>query len=147
MANTPRTANDIRATMQQHAGVFRTQASMDEGVKKIAALRERVAGHHAEGQVQGVQHRAHRGAGSGQPDRSGPGHHGVGRRPQGMPRRPHRGTTTSDPADDPTAPLGRNDANWLKHTLWHSEGNSLTYKPVNLKPLTVDSVPPKVRTF
>jgi succinate dehydrogenase / fumarate reductase flavoprotein subunit len=35
----------------------------------------------------------------------------------------------------------------MKHTLWHSEGNSLTYKPVNLKPLTVDSVPPKVRTF
>ena len=35
-------ANDMRATMQQHAGVFRTQASMDEGVKKIAAIRERV---------------------------------------------------------------------------------------------------------
>jgi succinate dehydrogenase / fumarate reductase flavoprotein subunit len=35
-------ANDIRATMQLHAGVFRTQASMDEGVGKIAALRERV---------------------------------------------------------------------------------------------------------
>jgi succinate dehydrogenase / fumarate reductase flavoprotein subunit len=35
-------ANDIRATMQQHAGVFRTQASMDEGVVKIADLRERV---------------------------------------------------------------------------------------------------------
>ena len=29
-------------TMQQHAGVFRTQASMDEGVGKIAALAERV---------------------------------------------------------------------------------------------------------
>ena len=37
-------ANDIRAAMQQHAGVFRTQASMDEGVAKIAALRERVKG-------------------------------------------------------------------------------------------------------
>ncbi|MBY0409814.1 MAG: succinate dehydrogenase/fumarate reductase flavoprotein subunit, partial [Burkholderiaceae bacterium] len=50
-------------------------------------------------------------------------------------------------ADHPTAPLGRDDANWLKHTLWHSESNSLTYKPVKLKPLTVESVPPKVRTF
>ena len=38
--------------MQQHAGVFRTQASMDEGVNKRADLRERVAGHHASGQVQ-----------------------------------------------------------------------------------------------
>ena len=37
-------ANDIRASMQTHAGVFRTQASMDEGVQKIAALRERVGG-------------------------------------------------------------------------------------------------------
>ena len=51
------------------------------------------------------------------------------------------------PADHPTAPLGRDDVNWLKHTLWHSESNSLTYKPVNLQPLTVDSIPPKVRTF
>jgi len=51
------------------------------------------------------------------------------------------------PADHPTAALGRDDVNWLKHTLWHSANNSLTYKPVTLKPLTVDSVPPKVRTF
>jgi succinate dehydrogenase / fumarate reductase flavoprotein subunit len=50
-------------------------------------------------------------------------------------------------ADDAEFPLGRNDREWLKHTLWHSADNSLTYKPVNLKPLTVDSVPPKVRTF
>jgi succinate dehydrogenase / fumarate reductase, flavoprotein subunit len=58
--------------------------------------------------------------------------------------------TVSDherPADDPVAPLGRDDANWLKHTLWHSQGNRLSYKPVQLKPLTVESVPPKVRTF
>jgi succinate dehydrogenase / fumarate reductase flavoprotein subunit len=51
------------------------------------------------------------------------------------------------PADDAQFPLGRNDAEWMKHTLWHSADNSLTYKPVNLKPLTVESVPPKVRTF
>jgi succinate dehydrogenase / fumarate reductase flavoprotein subunit len=51
------------------------------------------------------------------------------------------------PADDPVTPLGRNDAQWMKHTLWHSSTNSLTYKPVNLKPLSVESVPPKVRTF
>ncbi|WP_343593467.1 succinate dehydrogenase flavoprotein subunit, partial [Paracidovorax wautersii] len=36
-------ANDIRSGMQQHAGVFRTQASMDEGVVKINAIRDRVA--------------------------------------------------------------------------------------------------------
>jgi succinate dehydrogenase / fumarate reductase flavoprotein subunit len=51
------------------------------------------------------------------------------------------------PIDDPVAPNGRNDAEWLKHTLWFSEGNRLEYKPVNLKPMTVESIPPKVRTF
>ena len=35
-------ANDIRDAMQQHASVFRTQAMMDEGVVKMAALAERV---------------------------------------------------------------------------------------------------------
>ena len=83
-------ANDIRATMQEHAGVFRTQASMDEGVRKIAEIRERVRRHRAEGQVDGVQHRAHRGAGGREPDRVRAGHHRLGRRAQGMPRRPHR---------------------------------------------------------
>jgi succinate dehydrogenase / fumarate reductase flavoprotein subunit len=66
-------------------------------------------------------------------------------------RRECRGAHTVNdyerPADDPQFPLGRNDAQWMKHTLWFSQGNRLDYKPVNLKPLTVESVPPKVRTF
>ena len=41
----------------------------------------------------------------------------------------------------------RDDEEWLKHTLWYAEGNRLEYKPVNMKPLTVESVPPKVRSF
>jgi succinate dehydrogenase / fumarate reductase flavoprotein subunit len=35
----------------------------------------------------------------------------------------------------------------MKHTLWHKEGNRLEYKAVQLKPLTVDSFEPKVRTY
>jgi succinate dehydrogenase / fumarate reductase flavoprotein subunit len=139
-------ANDIRTTMQQHAGVFRTQAGMDEGVKKIAALRERVGAIglkdkskvfntariealEVENLIECAQATMVSAAA----------------------RKECRGAHTvydyERPADDPVAPLGRDDANWLKHTLWHSATNSLTYKPVNLKPLTVDSVPPKVRTF
>ena len=41
----------------------------------------------------------------------------------------------------------RDDANWLKHTLWHRDANRLEYKPVNLKPLSVDAFPPKARTY
>ena len=139
-------ANDMRAAMQQHAGVFRTQLSMDEGVQKIADIRERVKSIglkdnsrvfntariealEVENLIEAAQATMVSAAA----------------------RKECRGAhTVSDyerPADDPVAPLGRDDANWMKHTLWHSEGNQLTYKPVKLKPLTVDSVPPKVRTF
>jgi succinate dehydrogenase / fumarate reductase flavoprotein subunit len=41
----------------------------------------------------------------------------------------------------------RDDVNWLKHSMWYSEGNRLDFKPVNLKPLTVDTFVPKARTF
>ncbi|HET8746692.1 MAG TPA: FAD-binding protein, partial [Ramlibacter sp.] len=139
-------ANDIRATMQQHAGVFRTQASMDEGVRKIAAIRERmgtiglkdksrvfntarVEALEVENLIEVAQATMVSAAA----------------------RKECRGAhTVSDyerPADDPVAPLGRDDANWMKHSLWYREGNRLAYKPVKLKPLSVESVPPKVRTF
>ena len=52
-----------------------------------------------------------------------------------------------EPADSPKNPLGRNDVDWLKHTLWFSEGNRLDYKPVKLKPLTTESIPLAVRSF
>ena len=63
-------------------------------------------------------------------------------------RRESRGAhTVNDYADSAEFPNGRNDRDWLKHTLWFKDGNRLEYKPVNLKPLTVESVPPKVRSF
>jgi succinate dehydrogenase / fumarate reductase flavoprotein subunit len=139
-------ANDIRASMQLHAGVFRTQASMDEGVGKIAALRERVGRIALKDQskifntariealeVDNLIECAQATIVSAAARKECRGAHTV--------------NEYERPADDPVAPLGRDDANWMKHTLWYSEGNRLSYKPVNLKPLTVESVPPKVRTF
>jgi succinate dehydrogenase flavoprotein subunit len=41
----------------------------------------------------------------------------------------------------------RDDVNWLKHSLYFREGNRLDYKPVRLKPLTVDSFPLKARVY
>jgi succinate dehydrogenase / fumarate reductase flavoprotein subunit len=41
----------------------------------------------------------------------------------------------------------RDDVNWLKHTLWVRDGDLLTYKPVHLKPLTVDTFEPKARVY
>jgi len=41
----------------------------------------------------------------------------------------------------------RDDENWLRHTLWFSVDGRLEYKPVQMQPLTVESFPPKARTF
>jgi len=138
--------DDIRNTMQTHASVFRTQVSMDEGVVKIAAMRDqvnnitladkskifntaRIEALEVENMMEAAQATMVSAAA----------------------RKECRGAHTvldyDRPADDATCPLGRDDANWLKHTLWDRKTNSLSYKAVNLKPLTVASVPPKVRTF
>jgi succinate dehydrogenase / fumarate reductase flavoprotein subunit len=136
-------ANDIRASMQQHAGVFRTQKSMDEGVVKIADLRQRV---NAIGlkdkskvfntariealEVDNLIEAAQATIVSAAARHESRGAH-----------------TVDDYADSAEFPNGRNDKEWHKHTLWHSADNSLSYKSVQMKPLTVDSVPLKVRTF
>ncbi len=41
----------------------------------------------------------------------------------------------------------RDDKNWLKHSLYYSEGHRLDYKPVRLKPLKVDTFPLKARVY
>jgi len=139
-------ANDIRATVQKHAAVFRTQASLDEGVVKINALRERAAGVGLKDtsrvfntarmealEVANLMEVAQATLVSAAARRECRGAHAV--------------LDYERPVDDPEAPLGRDDKNWMKHTLWHSATNSLSYKPVRSQPLTVDSIPPKVRTF
>ncbi|MET0334671.1 MAG: succinate dehydrogenase flavoprotein subunit [Rhizobacter sp.] len=139
-------AGDIRSAMQQHAGVFRTQASMDEGVVKINQIRERVGSVTLQDKSK-VWNTARMEA----LEVDNLIEVAQATMTSAAARRECRGAHTVNdyehPADHAEFPLGRNDKEWLKHTLWHSEGNNLTYKPVNLKPLTVDSVPPKVRTF
>ncbi len=139
-------AGNIRTTMQQHAGVFRTQKSMDEGVGKINAIRDTVASvtlkdksmvwNTARMEALEVDNLIEVAQAT---------------MTSAAARTECRGAHTvydyEHDADHAEFPLGRNDKEWLKHTLWHSAGNTLSYKPVNLKPLTVDSVPPKVRTF
>jgi succinate dehydrogenase / fumarate reductase flavoprotein subunit len=136
-------ADDIRATMQQHASVFRTQKLMDEGVAKMAALRKRVntiglkdkskifnTARIEALEVENLIEVAEATIVSAAARHESRGAH-----------------TVDDYADTPEHPNGRNDAEWHKHTLWHSEGNRLSYKPVQMKPLTVESVPLTVRSF
>ena len=136
-------ANDIRAAMQYHAGVFRTQKSMDEGVEEIAKLRKRVENIGLKDkskilntariealEVENLIESAEATIVSAAARHESRGAH-----------------TVDDYGDTPEHPNGRNDTEWHKHTLWHRDGNKLTYKPVQMKPLTVDSIPLKTRTF
>ena len=41
----------------------------------------------------------------------------------------------------------RDDEHWLKHSLFFKEGRHLEYKPVRMKPMTVDPFPPKPRVY
>ena len=41
----------------------------------------------------------------------------------------------------------RDDNNWLKHSLYDSASGTMSYRPVNLKPLTVESFPLKERVY
>ncbi|MEE9342673.1 MAG: succinate dehydrogenase flavoprotein subunit [Gammaproteobacteria bacterium] len=41
----------------------------------------------------------------------------------------------------------RDDAAWMKHTLYFSEDHRLDYKPVRTKPLSVKTFPPKPRVY
>ena len=136
-------ANDIRNAMQSHASVFRTQALMDEGVARMAELRERVQNIGLKDkskvfntariealEVENLIEAAQATIVSAAARHESRGAH-----------------TVDDYGDTPEHPNGRNDTDWHKHTLWHKEGNKLSYKPVQMKPLTVESIELKTRTF
>ena len=129
-------ANEIRNTMQKHCGVFRTQVIMDEGVERMAELTEKAKHIHLKDKsktfntarvealelanlVEAANSTMYSAAA----------------------RQESRGAHAHD--DCPN----RDDENWMKHSLWFKENNRLEYKPVNLQPLTAESIPPKVRTF
>ena len=139
-------ANDMRSIMQAHAGVFRSQEVMDKGVEKIAALRQRVEKIGLKDnskvfntarvealEVENLMEAAQATMESAAARKECRGAHLV---------RDYEHDVTH-----PTCPLGRNDAEWMKHTLWYKDGNRLDYKPVRMKPLTAETVPPKPRTF
>jgi succinate dehydrogenase / fumarate reductase flavoprotein subunit len=129
-------ANTLRRTMQAHCGVFRNEQLLSEGVTKVMELEQRVRRvaikdksrtfNTARVEALELDNLIEVAKAS---------------IVSAHARRESRGAQAR--SDFPN----RDDANWLKHTLWFRDGNRLAYKPVNLKPLSVDAFPPKARTY
>ncbi len=129
-------ANTLRTTMQAHCGVFRNQQLLTEGVARVTQIEQRVRRTAIKDksktfntarvealELDNLIEVAKATIVSAEA------------------RRESRGAQAR--SDYPA----RDDANWLRHTLWYREGNRLDYKPVNLKPMSVDAFPPKARTY
>jgi succinate dehydrogenase / fumarate reductase, flavoprotein subunit len=129
-------ANGIRKVMQAHCGVFRTGTLLAEGVRKIDALAEQ-ARHVAISDKSKVFNTARVEA----MELENLVETARATVVSAAARTESRGAHARD--DFPE----RDDGQWLRHTLFFSEGGRLEYKPVNMKPLTVPTFEPKKRTF
>ena len=128
--------NEIRKVMQEHCGVFRFPELMEEGVKKIKDLRVRVdklsisdtskifnTARIEALEVKNLIEVAEATIISARNRKESRGSHSRSDYPK------------------------RDDDGWLKHTVYNPLNKSITYRPVNLHPLTVDSFPLKERVY
>jgi succinate dehydrogenase / fumarate reductase flavoprotein subunit len=129
-------AADLRKTMQAHCGVFRFPDMLAAGVAKVQDIAAR-AGRVCIGDPSKVFNTARIEA----LELDNLVEAALATVVSAEARKESRGAQSR--ADFPE----RDDRNWMKHTLWFKEGNRLLYKPVHLKPLTVESFEPKVRTY
>ena len=134
--NVAQVSDDLRKTMQTHCGVFRFPDTLREGVEKIEEVAERAR--HTEIRDKS---RVFNTARVEALELDNLVEVAVASMISAEARTESRGAHARD--DFPS----RDDDKWLKHTLYFSEGRRLDYKPVRLKPLTVDSFPPKARTY
>ncbi len=127
---------EMRRVMQLHCGVFRFPDLLVDGVTKI----KEVAGRAAKTEIQDKS-RTFNTARVEALELDNLVETAVASLVSAEARKESRGS--HDRADYPK----RDDANWIKHTLWYKEGNRLEYKPVHTKPLTVQTFEPKARVY
>jgi succinate dehydrogenase / fumarate reductase flavoprotein subunit len=128
--------NAMRKTMQTHCGVFRFPDMLEQGVTKLSDVAER-----AKQTSIGDRSRVFNTARVEALELDNLIEVAMATMVSAEARTESRGAHARD--DFPE----RDDNKWLKHTLYFSESRRLDYKPVRLKPLTVESFAPKARTY
>ncbi len=131
--------DDIRQemgkTMQNNCSVFRTEEVMQEGIEKISALQERLK--HAALQDHSRAYNTARIEALELENLMAVAKASV---LSAATRKESRGAHSRVDFPD------RNDGEWLKHTVCFAD-DRVIYKPVNLQPISVESFPPKARTY
>ncbi|MCW8902179.1 succinate dehydrogenase flavoprotein subunit [Sedimenticola sp.] len=128
--------DEFRKVMEDHAGVFRTDDIMSEGVAKVKALREKLKDVRL-----GDQSKVFNTARIEALELENLIDIGMAIVLSALERKESRGAHSRPDYTE------RDDANWLKHSVYFKEGDRLDYKPVQTKPLTVDTFPPKPRVY
>jgi succinate dehydrogenase / fumarate reductase flavoprotein subunit len=127
---------ELTRTMEEHCGVFRTAEVLDEGVEKVRVLQQR---------MQDVRLRDHsqvfNTARIEALELENLMDVALATIMSARQRLESRGAHSR--IDYPE----RDDVNWLRHSLYHKATNTIDYKPVRMKPQTVESFPPKARTY
>ena len=127
---------EMRRTMQAHCGVFRFPDLLEEGVKKISEVAQRV-----QRTAIDDKSRVFNTARVEALELENLIEVAVASLTSADARKESRGA--HDRSDFPD----RDDENWIKHTLWYKDGSRLDYKPVHMTPLSTQSIAPKVRTY
>jgi succinate dehydrogenase / fumarate reductase flavoprotein subunit len=132
----PEVGDAMRRTMQKHCGVFRFPELLAEGVEQIKQIAERVANTEI-----GDKSKVFNTARIEALELDNLIEVAQAAMIAAQARQESRGAHARDDYQE------RDDVNWLKHSLYFREGHRLDYKPVRLKPLSVESFPLKARVY
>jgi len=127
---------ELQETMQTAFGVFRQEDHMQEGVKKLADLRERIANAHL-----GDKSNAFNTARVEALELDNLLEVAEATAISALERKESRGAHSRYDYPD------RDDVNWLKHSIYTPLDKKLGQRDVNFQPKTLDTFEPKVRTY
>ncbi|MGD8783027.1 MAG: succinate dehydrogenase flavoprotein subunit [Thioalkalispiraceae bacterium] len=127
---------ELQTVMEEYCGVFRTQDVLDEGLQKVKRFQER---------LQDVRLQDHsktfNTARIEALELENLVELAIATVASAASRHESRGAHSRIDYPD------RDDAHWLKHSLYYKKDNRIEYKPVRLKAMSVDTFPPKERVY